>query len=155
MGLLDDAIREHLELKRRSGVDPAVVERAELEALAPVYDDDMPLDDDDTDLVHASDEVIAHAEFVPAEDHPDVDPRLADLGGVGQDTAELDMRAVLEEDAYGAGGAAPVGPVGGAVAPSHSERPPDEEPFEWEQPDASENGSVPEEIPGQERLTFE
>ncbi len=156
MGLLDDAIREHLELKRRSGADPAVVERDELEALAPVYDDeDMPLGNDGAGLVHASDEVIAHAEFAPVEDEPDVDPRLADLGGIGQDTAELDMRAVLEEDVYVAGGAAPVGPVGGAVVPSHSEELPQEEPFEWEQPDASENGSVPEEIPGQERLSFE
>ncbi len=36
MGLLDDAIREHLELKRRRGADPAEVERAEREALGPV-----------------------------------------------------------------------------------------------------------------------
>jgi hypothetical protein len=36
MGLLDDAIREHLDLKRRRGADPAEVERAEHEALGPV-----------------------------------------------------------------------------------------------------------------------
>jgi hypothetical protein len=36
MGLLDDAIREHLELKRRRGADPAEVARAEQEALGPV-----------------------------------------------------------------------------------------------------------------------
>jgi len=36
MGLLDDAIREHLNLKRRRGADPAEVERAEREALGPV-----------------------------------------------------------------------------------------------------------------------
>jgi hypothetical protein len=36
MGLLDDAIREHLDLKRRSGADPAAIERAEREALGPV-----------------------------------------------------------------------------------------------------------------------
>lgn len=36
MGLLDDAIREHLELKRRRGADPAELERAEREALGPV-----------------------------------------------------------------------------------------------------------------------
>jgi hypothetical protein len=33
MGLLDDAIREHLELKRRRGADPTEVEREENEAL--------------------------------------------------------------------------------------------------------------------------
>src|SRR5437764_4111170 len=36
MGLLDDAIREHLGLKRRRGADPAEIERAEREALGPV-----------------------------------------------------------------------------------------------------------------------
>jgi hypothetical protein len=36
MGLLDDAIREHLELKRRRGADPTEVARAEQEALGPV-----------------------------------------------------------------------------------------------------------------------
>jgi hypothetical protein len=36
MGELDDAIREHLELKRRRGADPAEVAREEQEALAPV-----------------------------------------------------------------------------------------------------------------------
>jgi hypothetical protein len=36
MGLLDDAIREHLELKRRHGADPGEVARQESEALGPV-----------------------------------------------------------------------------------------------------------------------
>jgi hypothetical protein len=36
MGDLDDAIREHLELKRRRGADPAEVAREEQEALSPV-----------------------------------------------------------------------------------------------------------------------
>jgi hypothetical protein len=36
MGLLDDAIREHLDLKRRRGADPTEVERLEREALGPV-----------------------------------------------------------------------------------------------------------------------
>ncbi len=36
MGLLDDAIKEHLELKRRRGADPTEVEREEREALGPV-----------------------------------------------------------------------------------------------------------------------
>src|SRR3954471_4371713 len=36
MGLLDDAIREHLELKRRHGADPGDVARQESEALGPV-----------------------------------------------------------------------------------------------------------------------
>jgi hypothetical protein len=36
MGLLDDAIREHLDLKRARGADPADIERMEREALGPV-----------------------------------------------------------------------------------------------------------------------
>jgi hypothetical protein len=36
MGLLDDAIREHLELKRRRGADPVEVAREQHEALDPV-----------------------------------------------------------------------------------------------------------------------
>ncbi|HMJ33169.1 MAG TPA: hypothetical protein VK501_04560 [Baekduia sp.] len=36
MGLLDDAIREHLDLKRRRGADPSEIAREENEALGPV-----------------------------------------------------------------------------------------------------------------------
>jgi hypothetical protein len=45
MGLLDDAIREHLDLKRRRGADPAEVERAEQEALGPVRRQPEPAED--------------------------------------------------------------------------------------------------------------
>jgi hypothetical protein len=76
MGLLDEAIREHLELKRRSGADPTTVERAEQEALAPVFPD----------------------EDVAADPAADGDERLASLQALAQDTAELDMQAVMEED---------------------------------------------------------
>ena len=47
MGLLDDAIREHLNLKRRRGADPAEVERAEREALGPVRRNRGPVDEAD------------------------------------------------------------------------------------------------------------
>ena len=36
MGLLDEAIREHLELKRRRGADPGEIARQESEAFGPV-----------------------------------------------------------------------------------------------------------------------
>ncbi len=74
MGLLDEAIREHLDLKRARGADPAEIERLEREALGPVrreppigsvqaepeldpigdygagaYDDDLPDGDDAPD----------------------------------------------------------------------------------------------------------
>jgi len=43
MGLLDDAIREHLDLKRRRGADPGEIERQEAEALGPVRRGDVDL----------------------------------------------------------------------------------------------------------------
>ena len=42
MGLLDDAIREHLDLKRRRGADPTEVARMEQEALGPVRREAAP-----------------------------------------------------------------------------------------------------------------
>jgi hypothetical protein len=44
MGLLDDAIREHLDLQRRRGGDPAEIERAERDALGPVRRDPIASD---------------------------------------------------------------------------------------------------------------
>ena len=40
MGLLDDAIRDHLELKRRHGADPGEVLRLEHEAFGPIQRED-------------------------------------------------------------------------------------------------------------------
>ena len=42
MGLLDEAIREHLELKRRHGANPEDVARAEREALGPAVRERVP-----------------------------------------------------------------------------------------------------------------
>jgi hypothetical protein len=39
MGLLDDAIREHLDLKRRRGADPSEIAKEEVDALGPVRRD--------------------------------------------------------------------------------------------------------------------
>jgi hypothetical protein len=47
MGLLDDAIRDHLDLKRRRGGDPTEIERAEREALGPVRRDPFEHGPDD------------------------------------------------------------------------------------------------------------
>jgi hypothetical protein len=43
MGLLDDAIREHLDLKRRRGADPTEIARLEQEALGPVRREPEPV----------------------------------------------------------------------------------------------------------------
>ncbi len=42
MGQLDDAIREHLDLKRRRGADPGEVAAQERDALEPVHREPEP-----------------------------------------------------------------------------------------------------------------
>ncbi len=71
MGLLDDAIREHLELKRRRGADVAELARQEREAFGPVSRADIAVAEPD-DAAHdrdpALDDPAAFAE--PAEERP-------------------------------------------------------------------------------------
>jgi hypothetical protein len=94
MGLLDEAIREHLELKRRRGADAGEISREESEALGPVRrapdgtpdlasipaqpEADAPratptagpaaeLDDAEPDW---GDETVAHAPPIPAQPPP-------------------------------------------------------------------------------------
>jgi hypothetical protein len=76
MGLLDDAIREHLDLKRRRGADPSEVARLEQEALGPVRRERAPAEaaDEHHDETHAQEPAAAepaappHAEPPPAGD---------------------------------------------------------------------------------------
>ena len=78
MGLLDDAIREHLELKRRRGADPGELERQEREALGPVRRTrndvlgDSPLHESalDEDYIDEGEEGFADA--WPDEPHLDI-----------------------------------------------------------------------------------
>lgn len=105
MGLLDEAIREHLELRRRRGADPGTVAREEHDAFGPVRDADA----------------FESVRDAPADEHghgADTDPSdldayelAADRGGahdgdaydggdfshIGQETVELDMSSVLDE----------------------------------------------------------
>jgi hypothetical protein len=63
MGLLDDAIKEHLDLKRRRGADPAEVERDEREALGPVRRNqapDAPESADEASAPSAPDDGLAY-----------------------------------------------------------------------------------------------
>ena len=176
MGLLDEAIRDHLELKRRRGADPSEIARAEQEALEPVFppEDDapnghpvaeQPLDTalDGTEPFDASPEPAAWERVADdyAPEHAAPDGALA-----GQDTAEIDMQAVLEE----ADGVESHAPRPAAVAPEPAA---EEELLEWETParavhenpvadgafaaldgEAAPNG-VDDQIPGQERISFE
>ena len=149
MGLLDDAIREHLELKRRSGADPGAIAQAEHDALDPIFAEEDG----------ASAEAPPTPDGAVEDDRPEAAdaPEAAediDFAAVGQETAELDMQAVLDEDARPAPAPLPstpdtAQPVRAAPAsPSAAE-----EEIAWHEDDGSE--AAPEVIPGQERLSFE
>jgi hypothetical protein len=169
MGLLDEAIREHLELKRRRGADPGDVAREQQEVL---------------DTVPAEDAVASDGEFpaeAPEEDGAGLDGtglegspapsgrELADPGAtetpgqpegdesatptIGQETAELDMQSVLDESPDPSTFASPVEPTftdafKGDIAGAE----PAEDPGSLEDEEASD---VPRPLPGQERLSFE
>lgn len=66
MGLLDDAIREHLDLKRRRGADPAEVARLEQEALGPVRREPAPAAEA---VDPAQPAEVAHADEPAVEEH--------------------------------------------------------------------------------------
>jgi hypothetical protein len=115
MGLLDDAIREHLELRRRHGADPSEVMSKEHEAFgsaAARAANEMPADTGD-DTLFAPQFAATHADMT-AEDRrprPRAGGRIsADNAYLSQETVELDMRAVLDQDAsVGVNRAAPGG----------------------------------------------
>lgn len=167
MGLLDEAIRDHLELKRRRGADPTEIARAEREALEPVFPGE-PV------AVAADGEGAATALIAPAE-HPALAQPVPDpaFSTLGQETAELDVEAYMDGvDADGAtaaaGGAPPPAEVPGVVpltprpdAEGEFAPPQDQAPgaiadelLEWEDPrDAPPE--PPAQIPGQESLSLE
>ncbi|MCW3018986.1 MAG: hypothetical protein JWN10_1294 [Solirubrobacterales bacterium] len=161
MGLLDEAIREHLELKRRRGGDPSAIAREEREALAPGLADE-PTDE----AAYAADEAPAEGETsspvaaapTPAHawGHDKQEDRVADLSAGGQETAELDMQAVMEDDPDAADPAAPEPPlVDEPALAGRGDETPGGDSLEWELPGEHDREPPPEHIPGQERLSFE
>lgn len=126
MGLLDEAIREHLELKRRRGADPTEVAREQQEALDPISAPVPAAETSDSAAASAPDEDLPteeHAlETEPVDPHPAADAAAQDAShdpsfatgasaAAGaralepEETAELDMSTVLDEDPT-----APAGP---------------------------------------------
>jgi hypothetical protein len=126
MGLLDEAIREHLELKRRRGADPSAVAREEREALAPVYPDASATPDVEADGAPAKDTSgdvgPGLTEPAPTPPSPQDDGLPAGSPALAEETAELDMLAVIEQNPD--------------ASAEHTER-------------------VTSDSPGQERLSFE
>ncbi len=131
MGLLDDAIREHLELKRLRGADPGVVAREEQDALGPVprrseaaYGDEA---DDGSGATH-------NDEALPAP-NAEATADSVDSGSVGQETVEINMEAELASGGD-FGQPHPVQQDAGArpVARPASARTISDESLEWEVP---------------------
>src|SRR5690242_21655073 len=81
MGLLDDAIREHLELKRRHGADPQEVARQEDEALGPIAGREPDDDEHDDELegpeIHEDQLALVDEPPAPYEP-PAAEPELED-----------------------------------------------------------------------------
>ena len=92
MGLLDDAIREHMELKRLRGADPGEVARIERDALGPVVGG---LEAEEPEAFEDGEGTLEdeHGSYAGEADRPARGP---DFAHVGQETAELDMRTVLD-----------------------------------------------------------
>lgn len=89
MGLLDDAIREHLDFKRRRGADPSEVARQEGEAFGPArHEQEVGQAGDPPDATGDEADALEGVEATPG----------SDLSRIGQETVELDMRAVFEAE---------------------------------------------------------
>ena len=86
MGLLDEAIKDHLELKRRHGADPGEVARLEHEALGPARREpvaETPADDEPVGAVQEEAAAVAEPEApaaapVSPDDDYDADEVTAD-----------------------------------------------------------------------------
>jgi hypothetical protein len=134
MGMLDDAIREHLELKRLKGADPAGVAREERDALGPVHRGaDLPEEDLPTDKEAAGVAELEVDADGPVSEAPEPGHEPPPHSG-GQETVEINMKAELASRSEAGRGAA--GEGGGTMpadrlthTPSNSE-----ESLEWEMP---------------------
>jgi hypothetical protein len=95
MGLLDDAIREHLELMRLRGADPSKVIHEEREAFGPVLRDE--------DAVPPRTMVGSEVRSDAGEDHTFDGPTAHSTPDtcLSQETVELDMRTVMETGPVG------------------------------------------------------
>jgi len=156
MGLLDDAIREHMELKRLHGADPSVVARQEQDALGPVVtegeNEEQTLEDGDGGRgeVAAQDGALG-----PGDDHVQTagdaagapPARGPDFASVGQETAELDMRTVLDEQHEAADRAGQIDSAGLGAGPGENLEPVEDV--------LEETPEFLRDTPEQERLWFE
>jgi hypothetical protein len=161
MGLLDDAIRDHLELKRLRGADPGEVARAQREALEPDLRSEPGAGGEE--LGTAVEELSAEddRETLPIRATPVLTPTSTadpfrapqpvtstDASDVAEETVELDMRSVLAEDEAADAGADPAGAVAAAGAEGGPPRDGlNEDQLEWQVP--GDSSAEPPPGPGQ------
>jgi hypothetical protein len=175
MGLLDDAIRDHLDLKRRRGADPTEIAREEREALEPVFPDEPrpPGFDDEPQAASLLDSEPPQGDPLhDAAAQAAADPVAAQT--FGDETAEIDMQAVMEQDTAepeaepdGPPAAEAAGHAGEAMGehaahaqpvhaePVHAPTAGDDDLLEWETPGREGAEPPPEPLPGQESMSFE
>jgi hypothetical protein len=168
MGILDDAIREHLELKRRLGASDEELEQKETEAFGPAGAAlRQPPAPAEPVSAETSPEVLAEEpEFqvqrtAPAEERsaPDVDPWAPE----GSDEELLAPDEVLPPDSLESNGSyAPPPPVERERRSNSQDEEPHEDPLdEWEEEPAPtedvlrETPEFLEETPEHDRLWFE
>ena len=149
MGLLDDAIRDHLELKRLRGADPGEVAREQREALEPdlrgapiaaeeelatSVEDPGAEDDRETMPVRATPPATPASTAEPVRAPQPA--HASDPSSVPEETAELDMSSVLDDDDHGAAEDGSIGsaaePGAGGGSPSFDDL--NEDQLEWEVP---------------------
>ena len=182
MGLLDDAIKEHLELKRRHGADPGEVARLEHEALgparrdpapaaveepvadepapAPVADDDLFIDDiGEHDEVPAEERLEAPVHHIEREPEPEPVAQEAPAPApeppieVEQPTRQFSLEEVEAATASPDAPAEPAPPAEAEAPPAEDVVPADDEP---EGEDVlEETPEFLQETPEHDRLWFE
>jgi hypothetical protein len=135
MGLLDDAIREHLELKRLRGADPGVVAREEHDALGPVPRRGDATYEDESDEGPGA---TRDEEALPAPD-AELTFDSAKSGSDGQETVEINMEAMLaSEGDLASSSTADRDSHERPVAHPSSSRAISDESLEWEVPDEAD-----------------
>jgi hypothetical protein len=157
MGLLDDAIREHLELKRRHGADPSEVERQEQEALGPARRGAAPAADAELDVGAVSVGMLDQdderdEEPAPYDDEPDEE--LEPSVPAGEPEAPIAPPAPAPDDRADVVPEAEVFDEPAPAAEREADAPPAEDPAAGEDV-LEETPEFLQETPEHDRLWFE
>jgi hypothetical protein len=135
MGLLDDAIREHLELKRLGGADPGEVAREEQDALGS----GRPRGDATQNAGEASENEVPSDSGESFSSHAE-SPSAVEPSKAGQETVEINMEAELSSTGTNSQPVAPRSNRTTPVAhPAHVQSS-KEDPLEWEAPREPSSG---------------